>query len=124
MGRRFKKYMKWISKWPLYLEGPNWIVIHAGLRPRVALKNQKTVDLANLRTVGRNAKPWYQYYKGKRTVVFGHWVHRKPMVRKNAIGLDTGCVYGGKLSALVLPQRKIVSVRASKVYMKRQKPWA
>ncbi|MSR77202.1 MAG: hypothetical protein EXS63_03100 [Candidatus Omnitrophica bacterium] len=123
MGRRFKTYMKWISRCPLYVQGPNWIVVHAGLKPRVALKKQTRIDLATLRTLGIEEKPWYHFYHGRKTVVFGHWVRRKPLVRKNVIGLDTGCVYGGRLSALILPSRKIVSVKAAMVYRKRREAW-
>ncbi len=52
----------------------------------------------------------------KALVVFGHWARPEPVVRKNAIGLDTGCVYGGALTALVLPERRLVSVPARRAY--------
>jgi len=50
--------------------------------------------------------------------VFGHWAALGGVQREKVIGLDTGCVYGGKLSCLIWPERKIVSVNARKAYAK------
>ena len=52
--------------------------------------------------------------------MFGHWAKPAPIVRRNAIGLDTGCVYGGALTALILPERRLVSVSARRVYQKKE----
>jgi hypothetical protein len=52
--------------------------------------------------------------------VFGHWARPEPVVRPNAIGLDTGCVYGGELTAVILPERRLVSVPARRVYQKKE----
>ena len=60
--------------------------------------------------------PWYESYTGETTVVFGHWARPEPVVRENAIGLDTGCVYGGRLTAVILPERNLVSVPAKRAY--------
>jgi hypothetical protein len=43
-------------------------------------------------------------------VIFGHTVVDKPLVTPFAVGIDTGCVYGGPLTAVVLPTWEIVSV--------------
>ena len=60
--------------------------------------------------------PWFDFYTDDKLVVFGHWAAQEGVVRENAIGLDTGCVYGKKLTALVLPERELVSVKARKQY--------
>jgi hypothetical protein len=124
MGDRFEAQMKYISTWPFYVELPEAIVVHAGLRPGVPLERQSEVDLTHLRRVGADERPWYDLYEGKKLVVFGHWVRRKPLVRDNAIGLDTGCVYGGSLSAVVLPERRIVSMKARKEHTEKKGDWA
>ena len=116
LGQQFEKYMTFISNWPHYIEDPEFLVIHGGLRPGVELSQQDPTDLAHLRTVPPDDKPWYEYYTAKRPVIFGHWAQKGLVVRNNAIGLDTGCVYGKKLSAVLLPEREIVSVPARKAY--------
>lgn len=115
MGPDREKYMKFLKSLPFYLEMPHVTVVHAGFRPGLALSKQDPHDLIHLRTL-EDGTPWYEQYQGKKLVGFGHWARQGLVVRKNAIGLDTGCVYGGSLTACILPERKIVSVKAKKVY--------
>ena len=55
-------------------------------------------------------RPWDDFYKGKKRVVFGHWARRGLVVRPQCIGLDTGCCYGGKLTAWIAEEDRIVQV--------------
>jgi bis(5'-nucleosyl)-tetraphosphatase (symmetrical) len=55
-------------------------------------------------------QPWDHFYRGERTVVFGHWARRGLVVRPRLRGLDTGCVYGGSLSAWIVEEDRIVQV--------------
>jgi len=55
-------------------------------------------------------RPWDDFYRGHRRVVFGHWARRGLVVRKQCVGLDTGCCYGGKLSAWIAEEDRIVQV--------------
>ncbi len=116
MGRKYDTYMRFIDSWPIYVAYKDFIVVHGGFDPSEPISRQSAWELTNIRRIGRRETPWYESYKDKRLVVFGHWVHREPIVRDNAIGLDTGCVYGGKLTAVILPERRIVSVRAKRRY--------
>lgn len=118
MGARYDDHMRFIASWPHYLDLPEALVVHAGIRPGVPLTRQALEDLTDLRWVGEGARrrPWYESYAGPKPVVFGHWVHREPMFSGHAVGLDSGCVYGGKLSALVLPDWRVVQVRARREY--------
>jgi bis(5'-nucleosyl)-tetraphosphatase (symmetrical) len=64
--------------------------------------------------------PWASQYDGALGhVVFGHDARRGLQQYPHATGLDTGCVYGGRLSALILPGWQIVSVPAARVYAPR-----
>jgi len=114
MGSDIGRYMKFISKWPLFLDLKECIVIHAGLRPDIPLKKQHPEDLMKLRKI--DDQPWYHFYTGSKLIVHGHWAKQGLVVRDNVIGLDTGCVYGRELTCVILPERKIVTVRAKKTY--------
>ena len=123
LGRRYDDHMRYIASWPHYLDLPEALVVHGGLRPGVALGRQDIEDLTGLRTVGKPPQPWFETYKGPKLAVFGHWVVREPIYSEHAIGLDTGCVYGGKLSAFILPERRVVQVKARRTYAVRKNQW-
>ncbi len=56
---------------------------------------------------------WLDLYRDSRTVVFGHFARQGLVVRDRARGLDTGCVYGGFLTAWIAEEDRLVSVPAS-----------
>ena len=89
---------------PMY-ETPEFLFVHAGIRPMVPLDKQQLDDLVWIRQeffqfIGRFPKP----------VVFGHTPLRQVLLLPDRIGIDTGCVYGGKLTCLKLPGRQIIQV--------------
>lgn len=55
-------------------------------------------------------RPWDQFYTGERTVVCGHWARRGLVVAPRLRALDTGCVYGGRLTAWIAEEDRIVHV--------------
>lgn len=60
-----------------------------------------------------NLLPWFELPNRKTektTIIFGHWSTLGLMIRKHLIALDTGCVWGGKLSAIRLSDRKLVQI--------------
>jgi bis(5'-nucleosyl)-tetraphosphatase (symmetrical) len=57
----------------------------------------------------RKLAPWYELRRAPETVVFGHWSALGLHVADRAICLDTGCVWGGPLTALCLDDRKLAS---------------
>lgn len=119
LGGRYDPFCRWASKLPLTIDEGAWMVVHAGIDPRWPLSLQIPEDLTTLRRL-EDRSAWYESYEDPRLIVFGHWVRRDPVVRSNAIGLDTGCVYGGSLSALILPERRLISVPARRAYTPRQ----
>jgi diadenosine tetraphosphatase ApaH/serine/threonine PP2A family protein phosphatase len=64
----------------------------------------------------REGTPWYEVYDGEKVVLFGHWPAPKPRRGPKAIGLDTGCVYGRRLTAYIIETGKLESVPARRVY--------
>jgi bis(5'-nucleosyl)-tetraphosphatase (symmetrical) len=55
-------------------------------------------------------RPWDDFYAGRRRVVFGHWARRGLVVRPQCVGLDSGCCYGGQLSAWIAEEDRVVQV--------------
>ncbi|HTZ29292.1 MAG TPA: polynucleotide kinase-phosphatase [Streptosporangiaceae bacterium] len=68
--------------------------------------------------------PWAQDYRGRATVVYGHTPVPETTWVNGTICLDTGCVFGGKLTALRYPERELVSVPAREVYYEPARPLA
>jgi len=68
--------------------------------------------------------PWAREYRGSAMVVYGHTPTPESVWVNNTICLDTGCVFGGCLTALRYPEREIVAVDAAEVYYEPARPLA
>ena len=66
---------------------------------------------------------WAAEYRGKAMVVYGHTPVADPEWLNRTINIDTGCVFGGKLTALRYPERELVSVAALRTYYESAKPF-
>jgi hypothetical protein len=121
LGDSYNDAMDFIRSWPLYIETEGSLVVHAGLDPRIpSVRLQSPRDLMTIRVPDGLEVPWYEAYTKDQLVVFGHWARSEPLIRPNAICLDTGCVYGGSLTALILPEQRLVSVPAEKAYRRKE----
>lgn len=93
-------------------------IVHAGILPGLALSAQDPWTLTHVRSIdpeGRASdkdhfEPWAAKYRDGPHIVFGHNSRLGLQLHPLATGLDTGCVYGGQLSALVLDTRQRVPV--------------
>jgi diadenosine tetraphosphatase ApaH/serine/threonine PP2A family protein phosphatase len=117
-----QKYETFLRALPYTIDLGSHLVVHAGLRPGVAVDKQMAADMTEIRTMGadplrRRGVPWYAVYRGPQTVLFGHWPAKEPRRAAHAIGLDTGCVYGGRLTAFVVESGDFVSVPARQKYV-------
>ncbi|MEP6663177.1 MAG: polynucleotide kinase-phosphatase [Verrucomicrobiota bacterium] len=66
---------------------------------------------------------WAAEYRGAASVVYGHTPVPEPEWLNRTINIDTGCVFGGKLTALRYPEKEIVSVTAKQTYAESRKPF-
>ncbi|MEO1393254.1 MAG: polynucleotide kinase-phosphatase [Cyanobacteria bacterium J06634_5] len=107
------------------------VVAHAGLKENLQGRESGYVRSFALygETTGETDKfglpirhNWAADYRGKATVVYGHTPVLEPEWLNNTIDIDTGCVYGGKLTALRYPEKELVSVPAAKMYREPKKP--
>jgi hypothetical protein len=123
---------------PLWLDLPEHglRVVHAGVIPGMRVDRVPPEALLKMRAVGERGRwtedkaerpLWGEVYLGPPHVVFGHNAFAEPQLHKWATGIDTGCVYGRELTALVLDRdepvprgravrRKLVSVPARRKY--------
>jgi len=124
LGHDLNDFVKEMAQWPYYIENKRFLIVHGGLAPGKHPAETKPRILTNLRTWdgsgtvldNLNDPPWYELYHDPKLVVFGHWAVRGLVIRPNAIGLDTGCVYGHSLSGLLLPERRVIQVPARRAY--------
>jgi len=125
--------LEWIYTWPLFRSGSDWLAVHAGLHPLLEPESTPAAILTNMRYCTPEGErppmndnklfdppegfaPWYQYYKGQKTVVFGHWAIHGLINHSRLRGLDTGCVYGGQLTGLWWPEDRLVKVASRQPY--------
>jgi hypothetical protein len=100
-----------IEAMPLWIDvDPNVRIVHAGIVPGVPMSEQNPQHLITLRSISDSGEPsskwgpsWAARYEGPPHIVFGHNARKDPQLHPFATGLDTGCVYGGALTALVIP---------------------
>jgi serine/threonine protein phosphatase 1 len=78
--------------------------VHAGMRKKVPLESQKKIDLLWI----RDEFIFSDFDFGKR-IIFGHTPFKEPLVQTNKIGIDTGAVYGNRLTCVQLPEIKFFS---------------
>ena len=110
-------------------------VVHAGIDPAIPFERQLPDTLMRIRTVvapgskrGRGHVLWGERYVGPPHIVFGHNAAPGLQLHSWATGLDTGCVYGGRLTAMVLAKgqkvpRAIAARRAVLVSQPARRVW-
>ena len=104
------------------------VCVHGGFLPNLPWDKQGADIVTRIQVIDNEGNPrkrteapmgrdWADEWEVPPFVVYGHSprpdVHRRPW----SLGLDTGCVYGGYLSACILPEREIVQVAAHAKYL-------
>jgi bis(5'-nucleosyl)-tetraphosphatase (symmetrical) len=138
--------LAWLRAKPFALALPGALLVHAGLHPawRDPLAELAGIDplaqdprsefCTRVRhcapdgtrparddpAPGAPFRPWFEFYApdrhAGRSVVFGHWAMLGRVERPGVRGLDTGCVWGGALSAWIAEEDRIVSVPARRAW--------
>jgi bis(5'-nucleosyl)-tetraphosphatase (symmetrical) len=150
---RFAEWLEWIRTWPVHRRGTfdateanggpaleesgqarggtrEWIAVHAGLHPRLAIAQTSVEFLTRVRacdadgnlppaglrwdgtleTMPPGFRPWHEFHRGEELVLYGHWARQGLHRTARTIGLDSGCVYGGVLSGWWLKAGFLVQV--------------
>ena len=102
---------KLLAELPLLLDVPEHgvVVAHAGIDASLPLSGQDPWVVTHMRSLDADGKPsekwgreWGASYTGPQHIVFGHNARKRPQLHPFATGLDTGCVYGGRLTGMLL----------------------
>jgi serine/threonine protein phosphatase 1 len=113
----------YIESLPVAISWAEDVAVHGGVDPRRALADHDVRDLLETRSIppgnGYDGPFWFESYEGPPRVFFGHTVLDYPVETDWAIGLDTGCVYGGSLTAYDYHDDSFVSVPAEETYQER-----
>ncbi len=116
----------------LVLDDGRLVVAHGGMREEMqgrasaavrsfALYGETTGEIDEFGLPVRH--PWALEYRGRATVVYGHTPVPEPEWVNNTINVDTGCVFGGKLTALRYPEKELVSVPSKHTYYQPARPF-
>lgn len=123
----------WIASAPWMMQVAGFVVVHAGMMPGVAISEQKRDVAIRIRRVagGRfseesGAVPWSEVWDQPHNVIVGHEIHSMTDVRVDSTAtghrvwsIDTGCVQGGRMSAMVIEESgktSIVQVKATQCW--------
>ncbi len=125
--------LAWLERLPhiLFFSDLNLLAVHGALNPAHPIHAQRARDTlygrsfhATSKQVSANldAPPWALSWPGPQTVLFGHDARRGLQHWPHALGLDTGCVYGGWLSAFIAETGRFFAVKARGCYARPHPP--
>ena len=114
------------------LDGGKLVVAHAGMKQEMQGRGSgKVRDFALYgETTGETDEfglpvryDWAREYRGEAMVVYGHTPVPEPEWLNRTVNIDTGCVFGGRLTALRYPEKEFVSVPAARTYCEPARPF-
>lgn len=100
-----EEHLEFLLSLKSYHETDDYVFVHAGLRDGIPIEEQFEEDLLWIRE-----EFIYSTYDWNKRVIFGHTALETPFVTPGKIGIDTGAVYGNKLTAVELPRMKFYQV--------------
>ena len=112
--------VQWLKTLPLFISGDGWVAVHGGIDPKRGVSGTRREQAVNMRRfpMGEpDADFWWNQYSGEALVIYGHDASRGLQDhRPRTLGLDTGCVYGGRLTGYLLEADRLISVPAQATY--------
>jgi hypothetical protein len=105
------------------------VFVHAGFLPDRPWQRQPARIVTRIQVIGKDGEPhkrsemphaphWSGLWSGPPFVVYGHTARPEVVRTKWTLGIDTACVLGGALTAYILPEKKIVQVKARQAYFR------
>lgn len=123
--RSYGETCRFMAELPHFIDLPEALILHGFWEPGVALADQREKVVVGVLSgeyylMKKYKRPWYDLYDGDKPLIVGHHDYSragKPLVRHDRLyGIDTGCVYGRKLTGLLLPEFKLISVPSRRDY--------
>lgn len=110
-----------------HIEELNTVFVHGGFLPGEPWRRQPASVVTRVQVIDAkgdprkradvpNAPSWADLWNGPPFVVYGHTPRPEVYKRKWSVGIDTGCVSGGCLTAYILPEKRFVQVKARRRY--------
>lgn len=123
-GEIRRKFIELYEASPLYLvlDEKRLVIAHAGIREDFIGQSHSRVktfvlygDITGEKHPDGSPvrRDWAKSYRGNACIVYGHTPVAEPRVTNNTYNIDTGCVFGGKLTSLRYPEMELVSVSSS-----------
>lgn len=128
LGEQYPAAVAFMQTFPLYLDLPEALLVHGFWEPGVTLNQQRENVLTGVMSgegylQERGIWPWFDHYDGDKPLIVGHRHYRndgEPLIVNDKVwAIDTGCVRGGRLTGLLLPSFKLISVSARENYWSR-----
>lgn len=107
--------IKYIEDFPLYIEKKDFILIHWWLIPNKKLEDHSEDEITRMREY--NWKPWHEYYKGDKTVIYWHRAEASLQIKEKTKWLDSWCVYWKALTAYILETWEVIQQNALDIYI-------
>lgn len=128
---KINTFIKALRSYYVFDDG-NLVVSHAGIKEDYILRSSGRIRTFCLfgdikdGEVDEYGLPvrnhWEANYKGKALNIFGHTPNKNVIIQNNTYNIDTGCVFGGMLTAFRYPEKELVSVKALQTYVEPIKP--
>ena len=123
-----KQFIQLYENAPLYaiLDRQKLVIAHAGIKQEYIGKHHARVkqfvlygDITGEKHPDGSPvrRDWAKNYQGKAVIVYGHTPVNEPRVINNTYNIDTGAVFGGKLTALRYPEMELISVSSTMPYI-------
>ncbi len=107
--------IKYIEDLPLYIEEKDFILLHGWIYPNKKLYEHTDIEITNIREY--NWKPWYEYYKWTKPIIYWHWAEAWLQIREKTKWLDSWCVYWKALTAYILETGEVIQQNSLECYI-------